>query len=311
VTTVTLMPGHLGVSSGAMSDQLGEDAEQAVRGESRGGGSKPPPMLELTVPAAPVAVGEARAAVRAFARAHGADEHTVVSIALAVSEAATNAVLHAFVGREPGHVRVLARTATDELSVYVVDDGRGMQPRTDSPGLGIGLPTMGQMASALDIREAPGGGTEVRMTFAVPGARGTPEADGDHATVHRLEHLMASVSEGVLVHHPSGRIIYANPAAARLLGAADVDEVLASEPGALSSRFRFTREDGSPLGRDDLPGQRLVGGENAPPLLMHAVHIASGRERWLLVTGTILDEGGPLAVNIIEDVTVAGRGPAE
>ena len=42
--------------------------------------------------------------------------------------------MHAFIGREPGLVRVVCATGADELTVTVTDNGRGMQPRADSPG---------------------------------------------------------------------------------------------------------------------------------------------------------------------------------
>jgi PAS domain S-box-containing protein len=118
-------------------------------------------------------VGELRRAVKAFAQDQGVEAAALASMTLAVSEAITNAVLHAFIDREPGQVTVVAEALQDEFRVRVIDDGRGMQPRSDSPGLGLGLPTIGQMTSRLDIREAPTGtGTEVAMSFASPGLAG-------------------------------------------------------------------------------------------------------------------------------------------
>jgi serine/threonine-protein kinase RsbW/stage II sporulation protein AB (anti-sigma F factor) len=133
-----------------------------------------PPVLELTLPARPESVAEIRAAVRQFAAQHGVDRDVLASVALAVSEAATNAVVHAFVDRAPGIVRTLARPGHDELIVHVADDGRGMQPRVDSPGMGVGLPIIGQLARTLDIRQSGNAGTELRMSFAAVGLRGTP-----------------------------------------------------------------------------------------------------------------------------------------
>jgi serine/threonine-protein kinase RsbW/stage II sporulation protein AB (anti-sigma F factor) len=132
-----------------------------------------PPVLELTLPARPESVAEIRAAVRQFAVQHGVDRDVLGSVALAVSEAATNAVVHAFVDRAPGIVRTLARTGDDELIVHIADDGRGMQPRVDSPGMGVGLPIIGQLARTLDIRQSGEAGTELRMSFAAVGVRGT------------------------------------------------------------------------------------------------------------------------------------------
>jgi serine/threonine-protein kinase RsbW len=130
-----------------------------------------PPVLELTLPARPESVSEIRSAVRQFAAQHGVDRDVLRSVALAVSEAATNAVVHAFVDRAPGVVRTLARAGHDELIVHIADDGRGMQPRLDSPGMGVGLPIIGQLARTLDIRQSGEAGTEVRMSFAAAGVR--------------------------------------------------------------------------------------------------------------------------------------------
>jgi hypothetical protein len=87
-------------------------------------------------------------------------------------------------------------------------------------------------------------------------------------------------------------MVFANQAAVRLLEALDVDALLATRPGELAARFRITREDGSPVTVDDLPGQRLVTGRPGAPLLTRSVHRASGRERWLLTKASLLDDEG-------------------
>jgi len=99
----------------------------------------------------------------------------VEDIGLAVSEAATNAVLHAYLeeGR-PGPLLLSARLMDDIVHVVIRDHGRGMTPRPDSPGLGLGLPLMTRLADAVQISTHPDGGTEVRMTFTVE-RRGEPQ----------------------------------------------------------------------------------------------------------------------------------------
>ena len=121
----------------------------------------------------------------------------------------------------------------------------------------------------------------------------------------RLERILDSLAEAVTVHDARGKLVYANGAAATLLGAESVDELLAAEPGELAARFVITREDGTPVREEDLPGQRLLAGEEAPQLLTRSVHRGTGREYWLLTKATRLDDGGTLAINIIEDVTEA------
>jgi len=113
-------------------------------------------------------VSEARNAVTAFAEAAGATGDALAAVSLAVSEAVTNAVLHAYLDRpEPGTVEVRAHREAGSVIVEVADEGRGMLPRTDSPGLGLGLPLIAQMAESLEVHDRRGGGTEIRMAFAL------------------------------------------------------------------------------------------------------------------------------------------------
>src|SRR3712207_5552302 len=113
--------------------------------------------FDRALPAEPESVGELRRRVTDFAKRMGADDMTVIDLSLAVSEAATNSVLHGFVGREPGTVRVTVEPREGLLEVWVRDDGRGMVPRSDSPGIGLGLPTISQLTSRFDVRDGPGG----------------------------------------------------------------------------------------------------------------------------------------------------------
>jgi len=117
--------------------------------------------------AEPDAVCAIRHALLRYAVDAGASERTRDAVGLAVSEAATNAVVHAYVDHaEPGPIVITAWLVDPHcLRIVVADDGRGMQPRTDSPGLGLGLPLMAQVAQKLVIESAPQRGTEVTMDF--------------------------------------------------------------------------------------------------------------------------------------------------
>jgi serine/threonine-protein kinase RsbW len=48
--------------------------------------------------------------------------------------------------------------------VTVADSGGGLVPRADSPGLGVGLPLIAQLADRLDVRSGDEG-TQIRMSF--------------------------------------------------------------------------------------------------------------------------------------------------
>jgi len=96
-------------------------------------------------------------------------------IGLAVSEAVTNVVNHAYVEQEVGQVRVEVDVGDHEIAVSVEDDGRGMTPRPDSPGLGLGLPLIATLAVRVETQGRRLGGTRVCMWFERrPGAATLP-----------------------------------------------------------------------------------------------------------------------------------------
>jgi anti-sigma regulatory factor (Ser/Thr protein kinase) len=126
----------------------------------------------ISYPAAPRSIREARADVIAQAAAAGVPEDVFPRIMLAVSEAVTNAVLHAYSGREPGQVHVTTADDGHAFEVVVRDDGHGLVPRPDSPGLGLGLPIVSRVADELDISIGEESGTRVRMRFRFGGGAG-------------------------------------------------------------------------------------------------------------------------------------------
>ena len=124
--------------------------------------------FQAAAPAVPESVGRLRNAVAEFARSHGAGDEVVMALQLATSEAMSNAVVHAFVDRPaPGTLTIRAGRDGDEIWVLVRDDGSGMRPRPDSPGLGVGLPLMTRSTRSLKLGTSPEGGTEVAMRFAL------------------------------------------------------------------------------------------------------------------------------------------------
>jgi serine/threonine-protein kinase RsbW len=121
------------------------------------------------------APGEGRRAVSEFAASAGATARALGAIAVCVSEAMTNAVVHAYRHEDrPGRVDVEAELDGDALCVRIRDQGGGLQPRLDSPGLGMGLPLIAKLSSSLEILAPEHGGTELMMRFDLR----EPEDDG-------------------------------------------------------------------------------------------------------------------------------------
>jgi anti-sigma regulatory factor (Ser/Thr protein kinase) len=120
--------------------------------------------LELRLDATPAAVGEARRSVAAFAARHALAHPD--DVALAVTEAVTNAVVHAYRAEGgSGRIRVVACARDTGLVVVVRDYGSGMLPNPDSPGAGLGLPVIGALAEEVNIERSEEGGNRIRMRF--------------------------------------------------------------------------------------------------------------------------------------------------
>jgi serine/threonine-protein kinase RsbW/stage II sporulation protein AB (anti-sigma F factor) len=128
--------------------------------------------LLVSAPARPESVGELRREIVTYARSLGASEAACDAVALATSEALTNAVVHAYVDQDPGRLFVEAWHDPDGyVLVLVCDEGRGMLPRTDSRGLGLGLSLIAQMADDVRVTDRPDTpGTIVSLRFSLDGS---------------------------------------------------------------------------------------------------------------------------------------------
>jgi anti-sigma regulatory factor (Ser/Thr protein kinase) len=118
-----------------------------------------------------------RAAATGCVRELGVEESVAQAVALAVTEACTNVVLHAYRHQEePGEMTVLVEKPDDHLCVTVLDEGMGMVPRSDSPGMGMGLPLISQFSESVELRSRAEGGSEVSMRFPVAPKRSAASA---------------------------------------------------------------------------------------------------------------------------------------
>jgi anti-sigma regulatory factor (Ser/Thr protein kinase) len=116
--------------------------------------------------AVPDSAANARSAVARFAAAAGVEGEQLERVRLVVSEAVTNAVLHAYPDTD-GVVEVTAAVAEGELWVLIVDEGRGLRASSPNPGLGLGLKIMERMSDGFMLAERAAGGLEARMQFAL------------------------------------------------------------------------------------------------------------------------------------------------
>lgn len=122
--------------------------------------------------AEPEAVAEIRHAVLSFfEQAVEIPAMRRHDIALVVTEAASNAVVHAFPEDDgDGSLHVLAEIDGPRLRVILTDNGVGMTVRDERPGLGLGLPLMAHISDDIHFSAVEGGGTRVSFEFHVADA---------------------------------------------------------------------------------------------------------------------------------------------
>jgi anti-sigma regulatory factor (Ser/Thr protein kinase) len=130
-------------------------------GEHASGGSD----VRLTLPARPENVAVVRHVLGAFAEALQLPDPAIEDMRLAVTEACTNVVRHAYADGEPGPVEILIRPEGEELLVVVSDQGRGLASRADSSGPGLGLPLIAALSHSFEIEQVPDNGSRLRMSF--------------------------------------------------------------------------------------------------------------------------------------------------
>jgi len=124
--------------------------------------------VKLTLPALPENVSVIRHVLGAFAEALRLPDELIEDLRLAVTEACTNVVRHAYPADLSGPVEISIRPEEERVNVVVADRGRGIGSSSDTTGPGLGLPLIAAIADEVELQPVPGGGSRVAMTFARP-----------------------------------------------------------------------------------------------------------------------------------------------
>jgi anti-sigma regulatory factor (Ser/Thr protein kinase) len=120
--------------------------------------------LNWSAAAIPANVREARRLVSCFGERHDAEPGRVRDIALAVSEAVTNVVLHAYPPDRPGAFTLDMSAEGGELLIEVRDFGIRDERGSDRGGLGMGLHMMRTVSDRMEIEHCRPG-TLLRLVF--------------------------------------------------------------------------------------------------------------------------------------------------
>jgi serine/threonine-protein kinase RsbW len=137
-------------------------------------------IYERVLPALAGSVARIRSELMQTLALHDLAADRRADIALVVSEATTNAVLHAYGDTTLGPLYVATTLGGESLTVWICDSGSGMRPRRDSPGLGLGLGVISRLCDEVLISSDANAGTCVTATFARVARRAAP--GGGHRT---------------------------------------------------------------------------------------------------------------------------------
>ena len=137
----------------AMGD-LGAD------GAARSGGSR---AVTLRIPAKPEYITLCRLALTGLAQLREIGDDAMADLKLALTEAVSNSVRHAYGPGGDGHVDVRYELLSDRLAIEVVDDGEGFDP-DEAPSFdgdelsegGLGIAIIRTVADEFEIQSKPG-----------------------------------------------------------------------------------------------------------------------------------------------------------
>lgn len=127
-------------------------------------------IVALTVPARAEFIALGRLALTGVARTRVLSAEIVADLKLALTEACSNSVRHAYDEGREGVVEILYELSDDRIAIQVTDDGSGFDPQIleraqeelDEGGLGIAI--IRALTDELEIGPRPEGGSRLRFT---------------------------------------------------------------------------------------------------------------------------------------------------
>ena len=130
-----------------------------------------PPTVRLTIPAKAEYITLVRLALSGLSQTRPVDDETLGDLKLAVTEACSNSVRHAYQAGHEGEVEVLYEIHADRLVVQVSDAGSGFTAPDAAGGDdaplaegGLGISIIRELADELELGPGEGGqGSRLRL----------------------------------------------------------------------------------------------------------------------------------------------------
>ncbi len=118
--------------------------------------------------------------------------------------------------------------------------------------------------------------------------------------------ILEGVVDGITAQGPDGELIYANQAAAQMLGFKSPQDLIKTPVQKVMARFELLDEAGRPLPTDQLPGRLALQGQSGNGKYLRFRIQQTGEERWSFVKASpVMDQLGKVrfVINIFHDVT--------
>lgn len=120
--------------------------------------------IHLRIPAKAEYITLCRLALTGLAQLRDIGDETMAELKLALTEAVSNSVRHAYGDDGDGHVDITYRLQPDRLGIEVVDDGLGFDPLDERPPLegdelsegGLGIAIIKTIADEFELQSTPG-----------------------------------------------------------------------------------------------------------------------------------------------------------
>ncbi|HEX6655925.1 MAG TPA: PAS domain-containing sensor histidine kinase [Candidatus Limnocylindria bacterium] len=122
----------------------------------------------------------------------------------------------------------------------------------------------------------------------------------------QLPAIFGTIADGVTVLDRAGNVVFANAAAARIMGMAGPEEIVGQPSANVMGAFDLLDEQGRPLDVATLPTRRAFAGESAPEAVLRFRSKGSLRDRWSMVRARLLPGAKAeqdLVVTSFQDIT--------
>ena len=131
-------------------------------------------MVRLTIPARAEYITLCRLALTGIGRLRELSDEVLADLKLALTEAASNSVRHAYGDADVGVVEISYELFPDRLVIEVIDEGEGFDPAAAEENAGelseggLGLAIIRAIADEVEIGTKPGGrGSRLRFEKAL------------------------------------------------------------------------------------------------------------------------------------------------